>query len=267
MSGTTSSGAQDGRVTVEHAGGIAHVTLDRPDKLNALNVGMFMGLIAAMEEVTASPTARVCILHGSGRAFAAGADIDLYQGTPSQEIRRFMDLGRRALDAVATCPKPVIAAVHGYALGGGFELAIACDLIVAAESTRLGLPEVTLGLLPGGGGTQRLPRLVGRLRANDLLMTGRSLTAAEALEWGLVNRVAPDGGVVDAAVNLAEVIARRAPLAVGMGKRLVQEGLEQPLAVALVHERESTLHLYETEDAKEGIDAFVEKRKPSFHGQ
>jgi len=178
-----------------------------------------------------------------------------------------MDLGRRALDAVATCPKPVIAAIHGYALGGGFELAIACDLIVAAESTRLGLPEVTLGLMPGGGGTQRLPRLIGRLRANDLLMTGRSITAAEALEWGLVNRVAPDEGVLDAAVDLAQVIARRAPIAVGMGKRLVQEGLDQPLAVALAHERESTLHLYGTDDAKEGIDAFVEKRKPSFHGR
>lgn len=267
MSGTTSSESPEGRVTVEHAGAIARVTLDRPDKLNALNVGMFHGLIAAIEAVVASPTARVCILSGAGRAFAAGADIGLYQGTVSADIRRFMDLGRRALGAVATCPKPVIAAVHGYALGGGFELAIACDFIVAAESARLGLPEVTLGLLPGGGGTQRLPRLVGRLRANDLLMTGRSLTAEEALSWGLINRVAPDDGVLEAAEELAAVIARRAPIAVEMGKRLVQDGLEQPLAAALVHERESTLHLYETDDAREGIDAFVEKRKPTFHGR
>lgn len=256
-----------GRVRYEEAGAIAHIILDRPTKLNALNVTMFEGLIDALAAAAASPAVRVCILRGTGRAFAAGADIDLYQGTPTAAIRAFMELGRRATDALAGCPHPVIASVHGYALGGGLELALACDLIVAAESTRLGLPEVTLGLMPGGGGTQRLPRLIGRSRANDLLMTGRSITATEALVWGLINRVAPDDGLMEATDELAAVVARRAPIAVTTGKRLVVDGLEQPLSIALGHERESTLHLYATDDAKEGIDAFVEKRKPTFHGR
>ncbi len=256
-----------GMVRYEESGAIAHVVLDRPTKLNALNSAMFEGLIAALHAASASPTVRVCILRGIGPAFGAGADIDLYQDTPVAEIRTFMELGRRATEALWGCPRPVIAAVHGYALGGGLELALACDLIIAAESTRLGLPEVTLGLMPGGGGTQRLPRLVGRLRANEMLMTGRTITAAEALDWGLVNRVVPDEQLLEAAEELAGVIARRAPIAVVMGKRLVQDGAEQPLAIALGHERESTLHLYATDDAREGIDAFVEKRKPTFHGR
>ena len=178
---------------------IGWITLNRPDKLNALNREVFERLGEALATLEASTSAAVGVLHGSGRAFAAGADIQDYVDISVEDYRAFMDIGRAPTDLIGRLTKPVIAAVQGFALGGGFELMLACDLVVAAENARFGLPEPKLGLVPGGGGTQRLPRLVGRTRAYDVLLTGRFLTAQEALDWGIVNRVGPKEELLAAA--------------------------------------------------------------------
>ena len=227
----------EGTVLYSERAGVGWITLNRPDKLNALNREVFERLGGALDALEASEEAVVGVLQGSGRAFAAGADIEDYVGITVRDYRAFMDIGRAVTDRLAALAKPVIAAVQGFALGGGFELVLACDLVVAADNARLGLPEPKLGLVPGGGGTQRLPRLVGRVRGNELLLTGRFLTAEEAREWGLVNRVVPKDELQEAVAGLAASIAAQAPLAVSMIKRLVREGLEAPLATALPSSR------------------------------
>lgn len=253
-------------VLYREEGAIAYITLNRPDKLNALNPTVFQLLDESISRFEESDAAQVAVFHGNGRAFAAGADIQHYVNRTLQEYIAFQRNARRVYDHFAACPKPIIAAVHGYALGGGFEFVLVCDLVVAAENARLGLPEAQLGLLPGGGGTQRLPRLVGRVRANELLMSGRFLAADEAYGWGLANRVVPAEELLDAARELADSLLNQAPLAVQMAKRLVNEGLQMPLDAALSYEQDATATLYETEDAREGITAFVEKRTPEFSG-
>ncbi len=253
-------------VLYREEGGVGWITLNRPDKLNALNREVFRQLALALDELEASDTAVVGILRGAGRAFAAGADIEDYVRINVHDYRTFMDVGRATTDKLAALAKPVIAAVQGFALGGGFELVLACDLVIAADNARLGLPEPKLGLVPGGGGTQRLPRLVGRVRANELLMTGRFLTADEAHDWGLVNRVVSKEELAEAAAELASNVAAQAPLAIATIKRLVREGLESSLPTALTLEQDATARLIVTEDALEGIAAFVEKRAPQFGG-
>ncbi len=217
---------------------VAWITLNRPDKLNALNRTVFAELGRALDRLEASPTASVGVLHGAGRAFAAGADIEDYVDISVHDYRAFMDVGRAVTDRIASLRKPVIAAVQGFALGGGFELVLACDLVIAADNARLGLPETKLGLVPGGGGTQRLPRLVGRMRATELMITGRFLTADEAFHWGIVNRVVAKDDILAGAEELAASVAVQAPEAVSIIKRIVREG----------------------------IAAFVEKRAPRFGG-
>jgi enoyl-CoA hydratase len=253
-------------VLYREEGALAYITLNRPDKLNALSPTVFRLLDAALARLESSAAAQLAILHGTGRAFAAGADIEHYLGLTLGQYIAFERLARPVYDRIASCPKPIIAAVQGYALGGGFELLLACDMVVAATNARMGLPEAKLGLLPGGGGTQRLPRLIGRVRANELLMSARFLGADEALAWGLVNRVVAPEELLGAARALAESILPQAPLAVRMAKRLVAEGLEMPLAAALSYEQDATATLYPTGDAQEGIAAFVEKRPPRFEG-
>ena len=245
---------------------IGWITLNRPDKLNALNREVFERLGEALATLEASTSAAVGVLHGSGRAFAAGADIQDYVDISVKDYRAFMDIGRAPTDLIGRLTKPVIAAVQGFALGGGFELTLACDLVVAAENARFGLPEPKLGLVPGGGGTQRLPRLVGRTRAYDVLLTGRFLTAQEALEWGLVNRVVPKEELLAAAAEPGAAMAARAPQALAVIKRIVRDGLESPLPSALTLEQDATARLIVTDDALEGIAAFVEKREPRFGG-
>lgn len=247
--------------------GIGWITLDRPDKLNALNREVFDALAEALETLEQSESAAVGILHGTGRAFAAGADIQDYVDISVEDYREFMDVGRRPTDMIACLRKPVIAAVHGFALGGGFEIVLACDLVIAADNARFGLPEPKLGLVPGGGGTQRLPRLVGRTRALEVLMTGRFLSAADAYDWGLVNRVVSKDDLLDAAAETAAEIAKMAPQALAVIKRVVREGLDSPLAVGLTLEQEATARLIVTDDAREGIAAFVEKRDARFPGR
>jgi enoyl-CoA hydratase len=247
--------------------GIAWITLNRPDKLNALNREVFEQLGRALEALEASSSSAVGILHGAGRAFAAGADIEDYVDISVEEYRSFMDLGRAPTDMIGRLSKPVIAAVQGFALGGGFELVLACDLVVAAENARFGLPEPKLGLAPGGGGTQRLPRLVGRTRALELLLSGRFLTAQEAYEWGIVNRVVPKDELLGAAAELAGAMIAMAPQSLAVIKRVVRDGLESSLPAALTLEQDATARLIVSEDAHEGVAAFVEKREARFAGR
>jgi enoyl-CoA hydratase/carnithine racemase len=245
---------------------VAWITLNRPDKLNALNRTVFEELGHALDRLEASDEAVVGVLHGAGRAFAAGADIQDYVDISVHDYRAFMDVGRAVSDRLASLAKPIIAAVQGFALGGGFELVLACDLVIAADNARFGLPETKLGLVPGGGGTQRLPRLVGRMRATELMITGRFLTADEAQAWGIVNQVVPKAELLERARELAVSVVAQAPEAVSTIKRIVREGADAPLPTALSLEQDATARLIVSDDAREGIAAFVEKRQPRFGG-
>ena len=259
--------ADDALVLYREEGSVAYITLNRPDKLNALNPEVFALLGDAIGRFTESAEARVAILHGNGRAFAAGADIEHYVDISIVEYADFMRLGNGVQQRFIDCPKPLIAAVHGYALGGGLELALCCDLLVAAPDAQLGLPEARLGLLPGGGGTQRLPRLLGTMRAAELLMTGGRLTGDEAVTWGLALGCGEQDSVLGAARALAERIVRQAPLAIRMAKVLLRAGSDAPLPTGLALEQAVGAMLYATGDAAEGIRAFVEKRSPEFRGR
>jgi enoyl-CoA hydratase/carnithine racemase len=254
-------------VLYDERDGIGWITLNRPDKLNALNREVFERLGTALADLEASRSAAVGVLHGAGRALAAGADIEDYVDISVEQYRAFMDIGRAPTDLIGRLTKPVIAAVQGFALGGGFELVLACDLVVAAENARFGLPEPKLGLVPGGGGTQRLPRLVGRMRANEVLLTGRFLTAQEAHEWGIVNRVVPKDKLLATAGEVAAAIVANAPQPLSVIKQLTREGLEASLRDALTLEQDTTAELIITDDAREGIAAFMEKRPPRFPGR
>ncbi|HEY3879856.1 MAG TPA: enoyl-CoA hydratase-related protein [Trebonia sp.] len=253
-------------VRYHEADGIAYLTLNRPAKLNALGPNSFRLIDQHIARFTESAEARVAILHGNGSSFAAGADIEHYTGISALEYVEFMRHGNAVQQKLIDCPKPLVAAVHGYALGGGLELALCCDLIVAEPGAQLGLPEAKLGLLPGGGGTQRLPRLIGAMRAAELIMTGWRISGAQAVEWGM----ALGTGEADSALAAAQVLAGRisgcGPAAVGMAKRLLREGQDAPLAAGLQLEQAVGAVLFGTDDAREGIAAFVEKRKPRFNG-
>ncbi len=253
-------------VLYEERDGIAWITLNRPEKLNALNGEVFRSLGEALDRLEEGASG-VGILSGSGRAFAAGADIQDYVDITVEEYRAFMDVGRAPTDAIGRLSKPLIAAVGGFALGGGFELVLACDLVVAAENARFGLPEPRLGLAPGGGGTQRLPRIVGKARAFEVLLTGRVLTGQEAYEWGIANRIVPKDDLLAVAEELGRAMLALAPAALATIKRIAQDGLALPLAEALTLEQDETSQLITTPDALEGIAAFVEKREPRFPGR
>ena len=247
--------------------GFAQITLNRPDKHNALNLELLKQLSAAFDRAESDPGIQVVVLAGAGKAFCAGADV-----REMQAVRTLADgerwVGERALylERVGRCPKPVIAAIHGYALGGGLELAMQADLRVCGQSAWLGQPEIRLGLMPGAGGTQRLTRLIGLGRALEWLMTGERMGAEEALRVGLVNRVVPDDQVVAVAHQLARALARQAPLGLLLIKRCAREGLEMPLPQALAMERQAFAQLLATRDGQEGIRAFLEKREPRFEG-
>jgi enoyl-CoA hydratase len=254
-------------VQYREADGVAYITLNRPAKLNALGPNSFRLLDEHIARFTASPAARVAILHGNGRAFAAGADIEHYVGLTALDYADFMRFGNAVQQHLIDCPKPVIAAVHGFALGGGLELALCCDLIVAEPDAQLGLPEARLGLLPGGGGTQRLPRLIGSIRAAELIMTAWRISGTQAVAWGLALGTGESASALEAAQVLARRITAAGPVAVRMAKTLLREGADAPLAAGLKLEQAVGAVLYGTEDAREGITAFVEKRKPQFNGR
>lgn len=252
--------------TVDRDGHKAVLTFTREDRLNALDTQTFRELLTTLDAIERDPGIAIVIVTGAGRAFVAGADITGYIDRTVLEYVEFQRLGRSVYDRIERLRQPVIAAVNGFALGGGFELVLVADLVVAADVATFGLPEAKLGLLPGGGGTQRLPRLVGRNKAKELLMTADFITAEEARSLGIVNRVVPSAELMNAAHALADRILQRAPLAFSMAKQLVNDGLQASLPTAITQEMGMTATLYDSADAKEGIAAFIEKRPPRFTG-
>ncbi|HYP19125.1 MAG TPA: enoyl-CoA hydratase-related protein [Chloroflexia bacterium] len=249
--------SQDGPVTI--------IQLNRPDVLNALNLQLMDEIIAALDALEADDTVRCVVLTGSERAFAAGADIKEMAGATTVDMMMRDQFAK--WDRIRRFKKPIIAAVSGYALGGGNELAMLCDMIVASETAQFGQPEINIGVMPGAGGTQRLTRAVGKAIAMDMVLTGRMLSAREALQFGLVNRVVPVEAYLKEAVKLAKSIAEKSPIAVQMAKDAVLKAFDTPIQEGLLHERKNFYMLFSTEDQKEGMAAFIEKRKPEFKGK
>jgi len=251
--------------TKEH---IAYVTIDRPKVLNALNMATMRELRAVFTAIQGDPEVRVVILTGAGeKAFVAGADVNELARNNPIEAKAYTHQGQAVIDLIENCGKPVIACINGFALGGGCELALACTLRLASENARLGQPEVKLGIPPGYGGSQRLPRLVGKGIALEMLLTGEMITAQEALRIGLVNEVTPPGELLARAEAIARKIIANAPLAIQYCLEAVNRGMEMPLAEGL--HLEATLFgiCCATEDRKEGTTAFLEKRPPQFRGK
>lgn len=249
----------------ERDGGTVTLTLNRPDKLNALNEALVRALHDTVAELDGDPSVRVVILTGAGeKAFVAGADIAAMATMPTTAAKAFADLGHAMGERLERAHFPVIAAVNGFALGGGCELALACDFIYASDKAKLGQPEVNLGIIPGFGGTQRLARRVGIGRARELCYTGDVLDAAEALRIGLVNAVFPAAELLGKVRDVAKKIESKGPLAVAQCKRLIYRGEGVPLSVANELEAQAFSALFGSNDQKEGMAAFVEKRKASF---
>jgi enoyl-CoA hydratase/carnithine racemase len=244
---------------------VAVLRINRPQVRNALNLEVRTRLADEVRKHSADTSVRCIVITGSEQAFAAGADIaEMAEAGPVEVMARNVQQYWRA---ITDCPKPVIAAVEGYALGGGLELALCADIIVAGESAKLGLPEVKLGILAGGGGTQKLARLVGSKRALLLMLTGRLFSAGEALGMGLISDVAPAGQALPRALEIAGEIAAMPPISVLQIKELVNAGLNAPLETALMLERKAFQLQFATRDQKEGMRAFLEKRKPTFEGK
>ena len=239
---------------------IAVVTMNRPEALNALNKAVFTDLEVALDDVERDDEVYVVIITGAGRAFIAGADIGEMAPMNVAEGLAFSELGNRILMRVDMMEKPTIAAVNGFALGGGCEMALACDIRIASEKAKFGQPEVGLGITPGFSGTQRLPRLIGPSRAKLLMMTGNHYKGEAALAMGLVDMVFPAEELLDAAVNMAKEMAAKPPLALEYVKWAVNEGMQMDLDRALLFESALFAHLYSTEDQKEAMSAFLEKR-------
>jgi len=248
-------------------GGVAVVTLDRPKVLNALDARTFEELAAVLDRVEADPGVRALVVTGAGeKAFAAGADIAAMSAMGPVEARRFAERAHAVLERLERLPIPTIAAVNGFALGGGCEVALACDLLYASDRARFGQPEVGLGLVPGFGGSQRLPRRIGVARALEMILTGDVYDAARAKEIGLALEVVPAAELLAFAKAKAATIASRGPLAVAVAKRLVRAGTEPDLGTANELERQGFAALFGSGDAKEGMKAFLEKRAPAWKG-
>ena len=253
---------------VDRRDAVAIVTLDRPDRLNAIGTPTLHELDGVITEIAADAAVGSVVVTGEGKAFSAGADIsEMSSFDGPYAFSAFIELMTDVYDRVERLPKPTIAAINGVAFGGGFELALACDLRVMADTARLGLPEVKLGLLPGGGGTQRLSRLLPAAVAKRMLMTGDPMSADDAYRFGLVNEVAPVGDVVGRAVSLATALASGPSLAIAAAKRLVDNGRSLPLTSAIAYEREAVSMLFGSGDGIEGVRAFLDKRPPKFQGR
>ena len=254
-------------ILYETDGAIVTVTLNRPKVLNALNHQTVVELRRAVDTFATSESARVMILTGAGeKAFVAGADIAEMSGLDPAKAEHFARVGQQLSTAMESTPKAIIAAVNGFALGGGCELAMACDFILASDNARFGQPEVNLGLLPGFGGTQRLPRLVGRGMARQLTYTGEIIKAERARDIGLVNAIYPQGELMAAARKIAETIASKGPLAVGASKRAINRGSDLSMEAGLDYEASLFGSMFTTDDMREGTSAFLEKRAADFKG-
>jgi enoyl-CoA hydratase len=255
-------------ILVQREGAVATVTLNRPDKLNAINPTVVAELTAAFAELTATPEVRAVVLTGAGeKAFAAGADIAAMSEMTPSEARAFGEAGHALMASMEAARFPIIGAVHGFALGGGCELAMACDFLYASDKAKFGQPEVNLGILPGFGGTQRLSRRVGPGKARELCFTGEIIGAEEALRIGLVNKVVPAGELLGKAQVTAKTISEKGPLAIAQCKRVMVRGADVPLPVANELEVQSFSGLFGSADQREGMRAFVDKRPAAFTGK
>jgi methylglutaconyl-CoA hydratase len=256
-------------IRVEQRGAVAVWVLDRPARMNALSRAALMALGSLSREAATNASIRAIVITGAGdKAFCAGADLKERQSMTEDDVRAQIDLYRSELGPLDRCPKPVVAAINGLALGGGLELALICDLRVAAAHAELGLPETSIGIIPGAGGTQRLPRIVGEGRAKEMILLARRVSAVEALGWGLVNRVTPAGqSVVDDAVAWIRPIAEGAPIAQAAALEAIDRGAEVPLEVGLALEKVGYDRTLTSADRREALTAFAEKRAPRFSGR
>lgn len=249
-------------IQIEVKENIGIIRLNRPDKLNAINLQMVEELVKALDELENNNDVKIVIITGNGRAFSAGADVKEMLETPLEDI---MKRGHMPLwEKLRSFKKPIIAALNGITAGGGLELAMACDIIIAAESAKLGQPEINLGIIPGAGGTQRLTRTVGKFRAMELVLTGKLISAREAEAYGLVNKVVPDNSLLDEAIKLAKEIATKPAITLMLAKEAVNKAWDTLLQQGLDIERRNFYLALSTEEAKEGMKAFIEKRKPRW---
>ena len=256
------SGHDGLRVVRDAVRGVATITLDVPGKFNRVSMAARDELRRGFEELDRDESVHFVVLAGAGEAFTAGGDIPGFLQRSAWDVSRLAD----NVAAPERCTKPVIAALHGYCFGVGLELALACDFRLAADDLQLGFPEVTIGMIPGSGGTQRLARLVGLGRAKDIVMRGRRVSAEEALALGLVTEIVPAAELDDAVVRLVDELARHSPLALAMAKRVLNQAYEGPLSQGLELEGLAYGLLQQTHDFREGVEAFTEKRKPEFRG-
>jgi len=261
--------SEDFPIRVEQRGAVAVWTIDRADRANALSRPTLLAFGKLAREAATNPSIRAVVVTGAGdKAFCAGADLKERQGMSENDVRVQVGLYRSELGPLDRSPKPVVAAINGAALGGGLELALCCDLRVAAAHAVLGLPETSLGIIPGAGGTQRLPRVVGEARAKEMILLARRLSANEALAWGLVNRVTPAGkNVVDDTLEWMAPIADGAPIAQGAALEAIDRSFDTTLELGLELERVSYDRTVVSEDRREALAAFAEKRKPAFKGR
>ena len=254
-------------ILVETEGAVATITVNRPDKRNALNSQVRAEVVAALDAVRADDSVRVVVFTGAGdRAFVAGADIGEFAERTPLEQREAMT-GRRVFEEIAAFPKPTVAMINGFCLGGGCELALACDVRIASDAARLGQPEINLGIIPGGGGTQRLPRVVGTGQAMRLILSGEIVDAAEALRIGLVDVVHPAAELRSRTMEFARGMAAKSPVALRMAKAAVRAAAEMPLAAGLAYETELFVTCFGSADKREGVAAFLEKRPAEFTGR
>ena len=254
-----------GHIITSIEDGIGKITLNRPKVLNAINRKMVSEILFAMESMDNNEEVRVIVLTGTGRAFAAGADIDEMANASAMDLElmnQFTDW-----DRLAWIKKPVIGAVQGFALGGGFELALCCDILFASHNAEFGFPEINLGVMPGAGGTQRLTKLMGKTKAMEWLFTGERMSAKEALHYGVINRVISEELLIDETMKYAKKISKQAPLSLRLIKESVLKAVDYPLYEGMQHERKNFYLLFSSEDQKEGMKAFQERRRPNFKGK
>ena len=252
-------------ILVETRGRVGLITLNRPKAMNALNNQLMREVMDALDTLDKDKNIGAMVITGNEKAFAAGADIKEMAGKPAREITGEDHLA--VFGRIRSIEKPIIAAVSGWALGGGCEIALSCDMIVASESAKFGLPEITIGVIPGAGGTQRLTHVVGKALAMEMILNNRTLSAEDAFHHGMVNRVVSVNDYLNEALKLADEIASRAPLAVRAAKKMINASYESSLTNGLAEEKQTFYNLFGTDDQKEGMQAFVEKRKPNWTGK
>jgi len=254
-------------IIVSKKDAVGTIRMNRPQVLNALDIDTIAELTQAVEELDKDKNIKVAVLTGEGKAFIAGADIKQMKDMDPSEAKKFAENGHKLMTKIENSRLPFIAAVNGYALGGGCEVMMACDICIAAASAKIGQPEINLGIHPGFGGTQRLPRLVGRMKAKELLLTGDTIDASEACRIGLINKVVPDDKITEEAERIAGKLASKSSIQLDFIKSLVNKGTDVDLSKACALEISYFSKSFETEDQKEGMTAFLEKRKPNFKGK